>query len=334
MGYSEFPHFFTEDDDMHEFIHMYQELVSKYSGTLESIKALDARLTKYENDMNSRIANLIDVVIPEKVSSAVELEMRHYEDELRDIRNSIGLLETELGTLNSKVDLNDTRIRNRITAEVSVLEGKILELREEVLTELNSAIETVNTRITEVQESLQAEDERIESKLDHFIANFEVHERATLLKAKEYTDEQCNELRDMINELQPVTARKRCKWLWDYGCNFGGYSAIQWYNDTTVTAGMWHETQFTCVDWYVRGRELWNFFDRCRFMFSPISGRFVNVRTVLLELITKLKWNKALTAEAYEKLNISAETYDDGNISGYEYDWNGKEILKNVLKGN
>lgn len=334
MGYSEYPHFYSEDDDMHEFIHMYRELVDKYSGTLESIRALDVRLTQYQNDMNARIANLIDVVIPEKVSSAVELEMRQYEAELSTIRENIETLETELSTLNTKVDNNDIKVRALIQAEVTALEDKILELREEVLQELESAIESVNDKISGVNgridslsELMEAEDSRIESKIDHFIANFEIHEEATLIRAKAYTDERCDELKDMINELQPVTAKKRCKWLWDYGCNFGGYNVMQWYNDTSIGVQKWHDTKFSWIDWYVRGREIWSFFDRCRFMFSPVSGRFVNVRTVVLELITIIKGKRALTAQEYEDLALSAGEYDSMNISGFDYDWNGKEVI-------
>ena len=60
------------------------------------------------------------------------------------------------------------------------------------------------------------------------------------------------------------------------------------------------------------------------YMFSPISGTWVPVRSVVSQLAAFHL--VGMTAAAYDALSLTAAEYDAKNITAYDYDANGVTI--------
>lgn len=61
------------------------------------------------------------------------------------------------------------------------------------------------------------------------------------------------------------------------------------------------------------------------FVYSPISGEYVDIQTAINELAGTRR--NALTADQYDSLEKTADAYDAVNCSAYEYDFRGKLIF-------
>lgn len=328
MGYSEFPWANYSEDDMSEFIRLYKQLRDNYAGTLEKIDSVSKRLDKYEAEMDTKIQA--------KVTDAVTIAMKQYQSELQSIRTDITILQGNIKSLRDYVDTQDaqlenvlrrlidkevTEIQNTITMEVSKLNQSIMDT--------NTKIGDVNAKVERYYAELLEQIATLSVKVDHInektYAEMIVRDTAVLKQANDYTDKEVDYLKNLIDAINVELDKESLKWLWDNACNFGGYNAFQWYMDTPITAQEWHDKKFDCVDWYVRGREVFRWFDRRNYMFSPITGKREPVQIVIIELCNLLK--HGVTAEEYEKLQLTAEQYTDYNMSGFEYDWKGRDVL-------
>lgn len=315
MGYSEFPHSDYDHAEMHEFIALYKELLSKYSGTLQMIENLTTRLDNYETTIDAKWNQLVTVTVPAEIKRALDNAMGHYEEELRDIERSLTALNMKNIELNNKVDKNYddllgemNNLNSKINNEVRLLSNRI----DGIIVRFDSDIAMLSSHVKEENDKIKAD--------------MIVRDTAVEAKSKQYTDSKISELKTLIDKIEIESNLFAIKWLWDYATTYGGYNALEWYNDSTITAKMWHERKFSALDWHVRGKELWGWFLRkYSYMYSPVTGHYEDVRKVVYDLYNVVKPNP-LTAGEYEKLQITASQYENKQITGFEYDWNGGNI--------
>lgn len=311
MGYSEFSSTDYSQWDMHEFIELYKRLVDNYAGTLQRITDTNNRLTAYEENVNARIKHITEVVVPGAVDSAVATAIAQYGQRVTTLEGYVNVLQADVNTLknstvelNAKIDLVKSNMEANIANEVEILEGKISALENAT----QQAIDLLRSDIT--------------AQLGLIQADMIVRDEATFQRGKRYTDEQIKDIQKKIDDIDMELDKASIRWVWQMGCCFGGYSAVQWYNETPITAQMWHDMHFNAVDWYVRGREVFGWFHRRDHMFSPVSGRWMSVKDCLYELCQKLKIN-GITAKEYDDRAITAGEYEMFQLLADEYDWNG-----------
>lgn len=324
MSYGEFPYADYSSIDMSEFIRMYKELRDAYQGTLDRINTVNKRLDEYEASMDS------------KAAQAVANAMVAYQAELTHIKTDILNLNTSITNLRNYTDAQDEKLKLNIDRNYDIIIELIDNEKNLMIERLNASLQVVNTRIDRLSDTVDAnklelldmielQNLRIETINDKTYSEMIVRDTATLAKAEDYTNLLVGRLQEEIDEIERVTDGESLKWLWDNGCNFGGYDAYNWYMDTSITAEEWSKRKFTAVDWYVRGREVFHYFDRRNFMFSPVSGKRVPVQYCILELANLFK--NGLTAEEYDRLQVTAQEYESKKIPAFNYDWDGKELL-------
>lgn len=322
MGYSEFPSTNYNADDMSEFICIYKKLMNNYAGTLDKISALTKRLDDYEKNMDAYLLELRTKYVPQAVQQALTTEMQKYQKELTDIKNSISGLSLTVELLDGKVDKNFNTLQTQITDLGSYIDSEIGRLQVSIMNVQNKLEQRISNEVN-----------TINGRIDREHAEMIVRDTATLDSAKTYTDSKISDIMAIINQIKIEIDKASIKWLWDNAVNFGGYTSLQWYQDVTITAKDWHDTEFTCVDWYIRGREVFHWWDRRNMMFSPVTGKWVDIRQAIYEICNVLK-PAGITAEEYENLQITAKEYDDLMLTGFDYDWYGKEKLQNAFRTN
>ena len=341
MGYSEFPHTNYEQQDMSEFIKIYKELLGNYAGTLDKITALTKRLDQYEANMDKNMIEIRDVFVPNAVNAALDIAMKPYKLEIEDIKTDIAKNDIAIIALNEYVD----QTKAELLSDISTLEAQTKVLIDAITNRVNTIETTLSERISTVENDLKAEIARVENeandKIDGYredmleqiahinsrtYAEMITRDAAVLAESKRYTEARIADVEATVSAIKLALDKESIKWVWDNGCNFGGYSAYQWFMDVTITAEDWQKANFTCVDWYVRGREVFDWFDRRHFIFSPFTGKLTSPTAVLMQTIDFLKTG-AITAGEYDALQLSAEEYDNKKISAFDYDWHGKDVL-------
>lgn len=63
------------------------------------------------------------------------------------------------------------------------------------------------------------------------------------------------------------------------------------------------------------------------YMYSPITGQYEDVRTVVQEIISYYHGDEILTASEYDALDLTATAYDAYQLTAQEYDLQGKTLL-------
>ena len=63
------------------------------------------------------------------------------------------------------------------------------------------------------------------------------------------------------------------------------------------------------------------------YMYSPITGRYEDVRVVVQEVIAYYHGDEILTASEYDALDLTATAYDAYDLTAQQYDLQGKTLL-------
>lgn len=63
------------------------------------------------------------------------------------------------------------------------------------------------------------------------------------------------------------------------------------------------------------------------YMYSPITGEYMDVRDVVNQMVTYFHSQNALMASEYDVMELTASAYDAEQITAYDYDFNGKNLL-------
>lgn len=355
MSYSEFPHtLYGNDCDHIELIRLYKELVADYSGTLEEINSVTERLNDYVRDMNAQISNITNTVVPAAVDRAVRESISQYQSEMNTRINNLVNRVSTVENMYDSIQADIASASNNLQSEIDRLRAELMGADNTLQTQINNfnrRVDNLSQRISQFESNTekQLEDMRrnlydaIDESADEMEYNIGVafdnlseristvenesklRDMSVLNQSKAYTDDKVSSLHTLIENLDAAEQARKLLWLWQYGCNFGGYNAIQWYNEPMISCEDWNDSEITCVDWYVRGREVFHWFGRRNRMFSPVSGRYVDVKEALLELATALKIN-GITAGDYEQLGFTAREYENFREQAGDYDWNGRVL--------
>lgn len=334
MSYAEFPHTNYEDTDFHELIELYKRVHNEYHGTLEQITAVSKRLDDYQSSMNA--------VIKAQVDSATKSAMASYTS---TVESDLTAIRTSINNLNNRVENYNTALQAAIDKLNENLVSETLDRKagDNLLSQqINNLGNRVNTISADVAAQLAAEHSFLERELTTLRKEIDVATNETLnaaiSEATLYTAQQINaldyKLSSEIQEISRASGHKAIKWLWQYGCYHGGFNAKQWYYLTEISAEEWNRTLINCTEWYVEAKDIFWRFDSRNKMFSPVSGRWVDVKVALMELAVALNIN-AMTAEEYDSLGLTADEYDRFFMTAQQYDWAGKgEKLCTVNKPN
>lgn len=318
MSYAEFPGTCMGDGDKGhaELIALYKELVSKYSETLGMITEVNNRLTAYENTMNQRVAAA--------VTPAVNTAVGSYKN---DTDSKIAALAADNTNIRNLIAQNDINIRN-----------DMLSLESDVFT----AINTVDAKVNSTASSLTQSNNSLNNRIDSEVLKLNTELRTGIERLEEETSDAIEQEReftvrlisiiekkftDEISQIRDETSANSIRWLWQHGCDGGGFNAIEWYFATNISCEDWQSLSPTADDWYTMGRYLFRRFDQSNKMFDPVTGLLSDVRRVIENLSIIIK-DDAITADEYDKRKITAGQYNALNEKAFCYDWKGDKNVQ------
>lgn len=297
MGYSEFPNWDSASLDYHELIGLYKETRDKYHGTLQEIRALDERLTAYEQNVDSRISDA--------VQGALDIYKQSVEASINQRFTAINqIINNRLAEQDNKINAFIDTMQSSFDSFTGDIEGSFAELKREVGTAINEKFNDMMMFLEDMENSYVYRQDCFE----------------------EYVTGQIQYIRNTL-----PTEIKSIAWLWNKAIKLGGFSAKEWYQFPWCNCREWNTTGVTCAEWFADGRRKLKFDEQMAKMLSPVTGERMTVQEAVAELAASLDTN-SIRAGDYDALCLTAEEFNAFYMSPAEYDWAG--IIALVRQSN
>lgn len=297
MGYSEFPNWDSASLDYHELIGLYKETRDKYNGTLQEIRALDERLTAYEQNVDSRISDA--------VQGALNIYKQSVEASINQRFTAINqIINNRLAEQDNKINAFIDTMESSFDSFTSDMENSFADLQRQVGTAINEKFNDMMMFLEDMENSYVYRQDCFE----------------------EYVTGQIQYIRNTLpTEIESI------RWLWNKAIKLGGFSAKEWYQFPWCNCREWNTSGVTCAEWFADGRRKLKFDEQMAKMLSPVTGERMTVQEAVAELAASLDTN-SIRAGDYDALCLTAEEFNAFYMSPAEYDWAG--IIALVRQSN
>ena len=275
----------------------------------------------YDSDLGWLIKEVTRIA--DQYDSFIEY-MNTHKVEYQELKARVTALETEISTFEEQIN------------------QRFYTLDQELRTDIDNKIAQV---VLQVNEKLQEVDIALRD-LENKFNQFKTETRNIVIQyynlGKAYTDFKIEELINSLPELTTVyvynpikghvtTLQEAVNDLYDLG-RPEALTARE-YDDLELTAAEYDALEILAIDYDLYGRRIFEDLgllkNKWHYMFSPFTGDYVTLQTVISELASLHTDGPlgAITASEYDALELTAEDYDDLLISAHDYDWLAKSIF-------
>ena len=275
----------------------------------------------YDSDLGWLIKEVTRIA--DQYNSFIEY-MNTHKVEYQELKARVTALETEISTFEDQINQRFYTLDQ--------------ELRTDIDNKIAQVVIQVNLKLQEVDTALR--------DLENKFNQFKTETRNIVIQyyslGKAYTDFKIEELINSLPELTTVyvfnpikghvtTLQEAVNDLYDLG-RPEALTARE-YDDLELTASEYDALEITALDYDLYGRKVFEDLgilkNKWNYMFSPFTGDYVTLQTVISELASLHTDGPlgAITASEYDALELTAEDYDDLLISAHDYDWLAKSIF-------
>lgn len=277
-------------------------LLTTYQQIVEDIQNLQQWVTTHQGEYEAAMVRL----------AAVENEIDTFEQQIRQSFAELSAqIEAELAAQKAEVQqlIVDTRQElertiNEFKQEIAAIEAAFLKMISDMRAEINRILASIQGILEENNEYIQR---WVEIRLQEFIESIPSFDEVFVYNP--YRGE-TTLLQQAIDDLYTI-------------CRILGLTAAQ-YDSLQLTASEYDALGLTARDYDTIGYKLL-FKEPAHYMFSPFTGLYERLQDVIMSLAA-LHMN-ALTASAYDALELEAQVYDGKELTAYTYDWNGAAVL-------
>ena len=247
--------------------------------------------------------------------------MNTHEGEYKELVGRVSNLEIEVNGFINEINQRFEELKNGLEAYIyqqvqSALNELILELGalEDALRQLRIDLQA---EMTDLRSDYQASDTALKFWLEARLEQFR-NEIPDLTTVNVW-----NPVRGMITSIQICVNDL-------YNISRTGALTAYEYDGMELTASEYDSLNLSAYDYDNYARDIlgrWGIYKNpYYYMYSPFTGEYVPITTVINELAF-LHRSDALTAAEYDALSLTAADYDAEDITAYDYDWSGKTIL-------
>lgn len=258
-------------------------------------------------------AELIEQI--NKATAAWEEELQQAQNELQEqingLNTDIGNLDSKLERYNTSLDAQIDQIWTEIENRYNSLVNQINDLDASVNERLNSLTVKFMDLLTDLKNYIDHQDtytkEWVKIELQHFLDRLDELYPPVYNPTRGYMDSLQNTLNDLYAAASPdsITA-------WEYDSL---ELTAQEYDDYNLTAYQ-----------YDRYAKKYLIKDTRFYMYSPFTGEYVPIKTVIYEL-AQFHLPNAITAEGYDNKELTAQGYDEKELTAYQYDSSALTLL-------
>lgn len=272
----------------------------------------------YDSDLGWLIEEVTRIA--DQYDSFIEW-MNSHKIEYEELALRVSNLENEINTFETEID-------NRFYALDQ-------ELRTDIDNKIAQVIAQVNAKLQEVDLALR--------DLENKFNQFKTETRNLVIEyynlGMSYTDFKIEELINSLPDLTTVYVYNPIKGhittlqvaiydLYNLASPYG--ITAQEYDDLAISASDYDALEIEALQYDLYARQILENLgiikNKWHYMYSPFTGEYVPLQTVIEELVD-LHTSDALTASEYDALELTASNYDAVEISAHDYDWSAKTIL-------
>lgn len=291
-------------DKLNEVIERLNEFTGDYESYVqEQLAPYNARLEK----MESQLDTLADVV---------ELKIKELETNVETaIKDNESYVNSTVSDLKNYVSKTDTKLR-------AYIDGKLLGITNKVDAELDAMYKQVQTYVTgEISKQLTVIFAYIDSHNDDLKIWVTAVLDEFLQKLPKNSVIVINPITGVVDTLQNAlnAIANACKW-------------------NTLTVNEWDALRLTAekfdtkllsaytIDWESREKLVPH---KWAYMFSPFTGEFTTIESVINNLANfhKEVVDGAISADTFDKAQLTAKGYDDLQLTAFTYDWHASKYI-------
>lgn len=300
MSYSEFPHAHYFEHDNHQILILVEKLESEYAEILEKARKAESDASSAVNKVDSYMTT-IDARITQQVNTAVDQATRLLKNDFQNLNNKFNEIQNKFDVLRGQVTQSENKINSVAEKLQSDLDTFKFEIRAEVAKRLAKTESTVTDKVQALDRLTATRmlelSEQIVLAMNMVKESDEAYTDTAL--SKHYTDidnmvtTRIDAIKDIIQEVKDSQIYNHVGWLWNNLCNMGGFTAIEIYEYGDFNVDMWNVSAITCEEWFVSGKQKLGY--NTGRMFDNMSGRFVDIGTVVHELVNLLNAQGIIT---------------------------------------
>lgn len=258
--------------------------------------------------------------ITEQYESLIEW-MNTHKIEYDELVGRVTALEYEINTFEAEIEVRFSDLERD-------LENDIDRKLADIIQEVHEALNEVELALL----NLKNEFERFKTETTNLVISY-------YNLSKSYTDFKIQELIDSLPDLTTVyvfnpikghitTLQEAVNDLYDLA-RPNAITARE-YDDLGLSASEYDALELTALEYDMDARTLLEQLgiikNKWHYMYSPFTGDYVPLQTVITEL-ADLHMSDAITAAEYDALELTADDYDALEITAHDYDWSAKTIL-------
>lgn len=257
----------------------------------------------YDNDLGWLISKVTE--ISTEVKSFVEFQ--------ETIQKGFDELSKKVDAWETEIKSFEARITYEIQQQNANIERQFLQIKADIAAEISAYLADLSTQIAAVRAYAEAENILTKAYVDSKIAELlaSIPDLTTVNVYNPVRNGQLTTIQKAIDDLYDLIARAEAITAAEY--DSAGLTATE-YDLLNLSAYDYDTMATRFISGAVDPSNL-------NYMFSPISGVWMPVRNVVLELS---RFHLiGITAAAYDALNLTATEYDAKNITALDFDRSG-----------
>lgn len=257
----------------------------------------------YDSDLGWLISKVSEVA--EEMTSFVQFQ--------EDIQKGFDELSAKVDGWDKEIRDFEARITFQIEQQNSNIERQFLQIKADIAAELSAYLADLSQQIQNVKSYAESESLLTKAYVDAVIAELlaSIPDLTTIQVHNPVKNGELTPIQTAIDDLYDLVARAEA------------ITAAE-YDSAGLTAEEYDQLNLSAYDYDLyASRYIAGSVDpsNLNYMFSPISGTWMPVRNVVLQLA---KFHmQGITASAYDALNLTAEAYDNKHVTAYDFDLSG-----------
>lgn len=248
-----------------------------------------------------------------KTVTEINKEMQSFVQFQKDIEKGFEELSVKVEGWDKEIKDFETRITVQIEQQNANIERQFLQIKADIAAEISAYLADLSSQIAAVRAYAEAENLLTKSYVDAKIAELmaSIPDLTTVNVHNPVRNGQLTSIQTVIDDLYDLVARAEAITAAEY--DSAGLTAAE-YDALNLSAYDYDTMASRFIAGSVDPSNL-------NYMFSPISGTWMPVRSVVLELARFHL--TGITAAAYDALNLTAEAYDAKNMTALDFDRSG-----------
>ena len=257
----------------------------------------------YDSDLGWLISKVSEIA--GEIASFVEFQ-KYIEEGFEELSATVERWDAEIKAF-------ETRITLQINAQNDKIEREFLQIKADIAAELSAYIADFSVQLQAVRTYADAENMLTRAYVDAKIQELldSIPDLTTINVHNPVRNGELTTIQAAVNDLYDLVARQEALTAAEY--DSAGLTAAE-YDALNISAYDYDTQASRYISGGVDPSNL-------NYMFSPISGTWLPVRSVVLQLAQFHL--QGITASAYDALNLTASAYDAKNITAFDFDQSG-----------